>query len=101
MCLLVIYGATEFCLFPGHRRPGLLPDALHAVRLPHPPRLSSRAEAWPQGFTLLLLHGGEILKGERAHGGSPERVSLHDGFQSGSAEREASNSTCTQSQEMH
>ena len=40
-----------------------------------------------QDVTLLLLHGGEILKGERAHGGSPERVSLHDGFQSGSEKR--------------
>lgn len=95
MCLLVIYGATEFYLFQANQWLGLLPDVLHSVRLPHPPWLYSRAQAWPQGFTLLLLHGGEILKGERAHGGSPERVSLHDGFQSGSAEREASNRTCT------
>lgn len=32
-------------------------------------------------LTLLLLHGGEILKGEGAHRRPPEGVGLHDGLQ--------------------
>lgn len=96
MWWLVIYGATGFCLFQAHQWQGLLPDACIPLgSLTLPGSIPQQGPAWPQGFTLLLLHGGEILKGERAHGGSPECVSLHDGFQSGSAEREASNRTGT------
>lgn len=59
---------------------------------PSPALALSRGPA--QGFTLLLLHGGEIFKGERAHRGSPEGIRLHDGFQSGSTEGKASKGSC-------
>lgn len=35
-------------------------------------------------LTLLFLHGGEIFKGESAHGGPPECICFHDGLQTSS-----------------
>ena len=57
---------------------------------PTPSPTQSLSRGLARGFTLLLLHGGEIFKGECAHRGSPECISLHDGFQSRSTERRAS-----------
>lgn len=94
---LVIYGTTKFSSLGGLAWLGARCAVLRSA--PTPPQLYHWAEALPHGFTLLLLHGSEILKGECAHRGSPEGISLHDGFQSGSAERKARH--CTSSQEMH
>lgn len=63
--------------------PGARCATLSSGPAPHP---CHRADTLPQGFTLLLLHGGEILKGKCAHRRSPESVSFHDGFKSSSGE---------------
>lgn len=88
---LVLYRAATFSSFwenwrHGRGQMGCI--QVHSHSLP-----SSITGPCPLGLTLLLLHGGEVLKGERANRGSPERISLHDGFQAGSAERKARNRT--------
>lgn len=44
-------------------------------------------------LTLLFLHGGEIFKGESAHGGPPECICFHDGLQASSVQGEKKRTT--------
>lgn len=57
-----------------------------------------QSRGFVQSLTLLLLHGGEVLKSQGAYGRSPECIRLHNGFESSSGTRTTRKSACKQSQ---